>query len=67
MAAVRIVIALLFGQSWDFTQEDMLDPTTNIEGWNGKESWTFRTKKNAPSADLYHKIVVVETSPLCKG
>jgi hypothetical protein len=44
-----------------------IDPTTNIEGWNGKESWTFRTKKNAPSADLYHKIVVVETSPLCKG
>ena len=33
-----------------------------IEGWNGKKSWTFRTKKNAPSADLRHIVVAADGS-----
>ena len=33
-----------------------------IEGWNGKKSWTFRTKKKAPSADLRHIVVAADGS-----
>ncbi len=33
-----------------------------IEGWNGKKSWTFRTKENAPSADLRHIVVAADGS-----
>nr|WP_287774344.1 hypothetical protein [Prevotella sp.] len=37
MAAVRIVIALLFGQSWGVTQEDMYRPNNKYCGmeWKG--------------------------------
>lgn len=33
-----------------------------IEGWNDKKAWTFRTKKNAPSADLRHIVVAADGS-----
>lgn len=33
-----------------------------IEGWNGKKSWTFRTKKKAPSVDLRHIVVAADGS-----
>ena len=33
-----------------------------IEGWNGKTSWKFTTKRTVPSSDLHHVVVAADGS-----